>query len=114
MPQSPTCRPPCWHRPILLLIWGATLTGCCSLSDPSCAVVGELDGPAVLRELAFCPDVSCEGLNRSDWYCDPNSWNPACDLALQCGPEYGPRVPSRDAVFALPRYRAPDTTGENR
>lgn len=83
----------------------ASLSGCCTLGDPSCAVPRELYETECGRELLYCPDASCEGLNQSHWYCDPLGWDPACPPALLCGPEYSTQPAVASAVFALPNYR---------
>ncbi|MCY2968023.1 MAG: hypothetical protein NT069_31075 [Planctomycetota bacterium] len=82
-------------------------TGCCAPGDPSCAVHRELYDTDCGRELLYCPDTSVEGLNRSDWYCDPIGWNPDCPPALECGPAPEAPVATAESTYALPRYTTP-------
>lgn len=79
------------------------VSGCCALpGDPTCDLQSEWYGQPYIREFAYCPDLSLEGLNETDWYCCPLCWNPECGLTHVCGKDRAPAQRTYERVFATP------------
>jgi hypothetical protein len=76
---------------------------CCPLGDPSCALHDEMHSQPHLRQALYFPELSLEGLNKTDWYCCPVCWDPKCGHTRFCGTERPAVGRTVDRVFAAPK-----------
>ena len=76
------------------------MLGCHTVGDPACDVRHELSDVGC-RDVLSAPDLDLTKVTRTPWYRCAPSWAPGCG-PLFCRPAAARRLPTVDAVFALP------------